>query len=63
MKTIEEAKNWLIENRVSKDGNLILNELDFSDFDGDVYIGLMKIKHNLYQSGQEVKGSLDQSCQ
>ncbi|MEG2229962.1 MAG: hypothetical protein RRY22_04220, partial [Bacilli bacterium] len=43
--------------------NLNLSELDFSDFDGDIYIRLMKVKHNLYQDGQEVQGSLFQDFQ
>ncbi|MEG0517076.1 MAG: hypothetical protein RR523_15665 [Cetobacterium sp.] len=63
MKTIEETKAWLLENRVNKDGNIWLDGLDFSDFDGDVYIGFMKVKNNLCQQHQEVGGSLCQYWQ
>jgi hypothetical protein len=34
MKGIEEAKKWLLENRVDEFGNLMLSGLDFSAFDG-----------------------------
>ena len=36
-------------------------DLDFSDFNGDVYIGYMKVKGDLYQNGHEVQGNLYQS--
>lgn len=36
MKTIEEAKEWLIENRTDEDGVLDLSGLNFSDFNGKV---------------------------
>ena len=58
MKTIEELRNYLLENYVNEYGDLFLGGLDFSDFDGDVYIGNMKVKGNLLQSCQEVKGNL-----
>ena len=61
MKTIEESRDYLLENYVDEDGNLVLSDLDFSDFEGDVYISSMKVKGSLHQSGHEVQGSLDQS--
>ena len=63
MKTIEELKEWLLNNRVNKNGDLDLSELDFSDFEGNMNISNMKVKGNLYQRNQEVKGDLDQSNQ
>ena len=61
MKTREEIRNWLLENAVDDDGDLILNGLDFSDFEGDVYISNMKVKGNLYQNEYEVQRNLHQS--
>ena len=63
MKTIEETKKWLLENRVNKYGDLDLSGLDFSDFDGNVSIGHMKVKNNLVQNYQEVGLSLFQDGQ
>jgi len=59
-KTIEEVKEWLLENRVDSEGDLALRGLDFSDFDGNVWIGDMKVKKNLWQHEQEVGGDLFQ---
>lgn len=61
MKKIEELRNYLLENYVDEDGDLVLNSLDFSDFDGNVYIDGMKVKGDLYQNGHEVQGNLYQS--
>lgn len=60
MKTITEIRNWLLENAVDEDGDLMLDNLDFSDFDGNVYINNMKVKGNLYQYGHEVQEDLYQ---
>ena len=60
MKKTEELRNYLLENYVSEDGDLILSGLDFSDFDGNVYIDGMKVKGNLSQCGHEIQGSLYQ---
>lgn len=54
----EEKKKWILENCV-KDGNIYLNRLDFSDFDGDVYINGLKVKNNLYQNCQTVGKDLN----
>ena len=42
---------------------LDLGYLDFSCFDGDVYIGCMKVKKNLFQEEQFVNGDLFQNYQ
>lgn len=63
MKTREEIKKWLLENCVDKYENLDLSGLDFSDFDGDVFLSYMKVKNNLYQGFQKVNGILVQSHQ
>ena len=63
MKSIGEIKKWLLENRKDKNGDLDLSDLDFSDFDGDVYINNMKVKKTLYQSHQEVGENLYQAFQ
>lgn len=62
MKTIEEVRDYLLENRVSVAGDLNLRGLDFSDFDGDVIISRMKVKKDLIQSHCEVQGDLHQTC-
>lgn len=63
MKTIKEIKNWLLENAVDEKGDLILSELDLSDFDGNVYINFMKVKRSLHQDCQNVGDSLWQCNQ
>jgi len=62
-KTIEEVRDWLLKNRTDEHGDLNLNGLDFSDFDGDVSIYGMKVKRDLIQGYQEVEGNLRQNCQ
>lgn len=70
----QKIRNWLLENATNDEGNLDLSCLDFSDFDGNVFINNMKVKRSLFQSRQEVGGdllqneqivaeNLDQSCQ
>lgn len=63
MKSIKEVKQWLLENRKDTFGNLDLSKLDFSDFDGAVYINNMKVKKTLNQSYQEVGENLYQAFQ
>lgn len=63
MKTIKEVKQWLLENRKDTFGNLDLSNLDFSDFDGNVFIDNMKVKKTLNQSYQEVGENLYQAFQ
>lgn len=63
MKTKQQIKQWLLENCVNSAGNLDLMSLDFSDFDGDIFIGRMKVKNDLFQGEQEVNGNLVQTYQ
>lgn len=56
----KEIKKWMLENCVDSDGDLVLGNLDFSDFDGDIYMSDWKVKRNLYQSYHEVGGNLYQ---
>ena len=63
MKTIEEIRDWLLANAVDNEGDLILSDLDLSDFDGDVYIDDMKVKKSLHQDCQKVGENLHQDCQ
>ena len=58
--TIEKVRDWLLENRVDGEGDLNLIGLDFSEFDGDVHIGKMKVKRDLIVNGQDVQGDLFQ---
>ena len=63
MKTKKEIKQWLLKNCVDRDGNLDLSSLDFSNFDGDIYISNMKVKNDLIQMYQIVGGDLYQCNQ
>lgn len=63
MKTKEEIKAWLLENAVDENGDLDLSCLDFSDFEGDVYIDGMVVKKDLVQNCQNVGGYLHQDFQ
>lgn len=63
MKSIEKVKKWLIKNRKDKFGNLDLSYLDFSDFNGDIFINHMKVKRGLFQNEQTVGGDLLQNSQ
>ena len=60
MKSKEEIRDWILDNCVDKCGNIDLSYLDFSDFDGDIYISDMKVKRDLYQNYQKVVGSIHQ---
>lgn len=59
----EEIKKWLLENCIDEKGNLDLSGLDFSDFDGAVFMDSMKVKNILIQSYQEVGRHLHQDHQ
>lgn len=63
MLSLKETKEWLLRNRINQLGELDLTQLDFSDFDGNIYINNMKVKGNLFQDCQTVKGNLNQSYQ
>lgn len=59
-KTKAEIKSWLLENCIDLDGDLNLSNLDFSDFNGNVYIDNLIVAHDLIQSHQVVGGKLSQ---
>lgn len=61
MLDIDKVRDWLLENRIDKDGHLDLRGLDFSEFEGDVYISEMIVKGNLCQNDQYVYGNIYQS--
>ena len=63
MKSIEEVRDYLLENCVDEYGNLDLSGLDFSDFEGSVFTCDMKVKHSLYQNRQTVGRNLYQDRQ
>lgn len=63
MKTIKEIRDWLLENAVDDKGDLILSDLDLSDFDGNVFICNIKVKKSLFQNFQKVGEDLHQDCQ
>lgn len=63
MKSKKEIKKWLLENCVDPLGDLCLSHLDFSDFNGDIYINNMKVKKRLIQNSQEVGDDLFQNRQ
>lgn len=53
-------EEYLLEYYVDGWGDLDLTELDFSDFDGDIYISHMSVGGSLIQSNQKVVGDLIQ---
>lgn len=61
--TIKDLEKIMLDNFVNEYGDLYISRLDFSDFDGDVYINIMKVKKNLYQNWQKVGGDLIQDNQ
>lgn len=63
MKSKEEIKKWILKNCVNKLGNIDLTGLDFSDFDGSVFISNMIVKGSLCQRYQKVGGKLSQELQ
>ena len=70
----EEIKKWLLDNCVDYNGDLNLSDLDFNDFEGNIFINHWKVKNNmwfqkhkvdgdLWQGNQVVQGDLHQSWQ
>lgn len=59
--TINDLRDYMLEHFVDYDGNLDICGLDFSDFEGNVYITELKCSGDLSQSCHEVKGDLYQS--
>ena len=60
MKTITELRDYLLKNYVDDYGDLDLMGLDFSDFNGNVFISCMKVKGHLFKNGCEVGGDFYQ---
>ena len=63
MKSIKYLRDYILENYVNEFGNLDIQGLDFSEFDGNVYIGGMKVRGHLFQDGHKVQGNLYQGGQ
>lgn len=72
--TNEEKRDWLLENCQNENGNLVIRDIDLSDFKGKVILNgwkvggsadlsFWKVKGNLFQRLQTVGENLDQSCQ
>ena len=59
----KELVEFLIKNFTDEKGNLDLINLDFSNFEGNIYLSEMRVKEHLYQNYQEVQGNLYQDCQ
>ena len=59
----EEIKKWLLDNCVDCNGDLNLSDLDFNDFEGDIFINRWKVKHDMWFQKHEVDGDLWQSYQ
>lgn len=60
--TPKEKGQFLIDN-FKEDGDIALNDVDLSDFDGNVNISGWKVKKRLFQNFQEVGGTLYQDDQ
>ena len=69
-----KLRDLLLGNCVNEDGNLVICDIDLSDFKGIVMLSGWKVggsadlsswevKGNLYQNGQKVNGNLYQGCQ
>ena len=63
MKDINEVRDYLVKHRTDRSGDLDLSNLDFRDFDGNIFINSMRVKNDLNQSNQVVKGDLLQMRQ
>ena len=59
----EEIKKWFLDNCVDRNGDLNLSDLDFNDFEGDIFINHWKVKHDMWFQKHEVDGDLWQGNQ
>lgn len=57
-KTIEELRDYLLDNYIDEEGDLDLMGLDFSGFYGDIYLTGMKVNGDLYQGFLKIGGDL-----
>tara|TARA_R110002126_G_scaffold36444_1_gene110901 strand:+ start:140 stop:475 length:336 start_codon:yes stop_codon:yes gene_type:complete len=60
-KTKEEIAAWLLENCQESNGNINISFLDFGDFKGNLLMGGMKLKRDIFQSGHKNGGDIFQS--
>lgn len=63
MKTSKEIINWLLKNAVDINGDLVIEDVDLSNFEGDVLIRRWTIKKNCSFSYNKVGGNLCQHHQ
>ncbi len=59
--TKKELVKFLIDNFTTGYGDLDLKDLDFSKFEGDIFIGGMIVPKNLCQCGSDIGGNWCQS--
>lgn len=58
MLTNNEIMEWLLKNTVDDEGNLVLSDLDFSGFKGDIIINNITIDSDLLISNINIKKDL-----
>lgn len=58
-----EITKWILENCVDENGDVDISCLNFWNFEGNVKMCNIKVKHNLYQNMQIVGGDLHQNYQ
>lgn len=58
MLTNNEIMEWLLKNAMNDEGNLVLSDLDFSGFKGDIIISNINIDGNLLISNINIKKDL-----
>ena len=63
MKTKQEIKKWLLENCQDKNGDLVIRDIDLSDFKGKVILKGWTVGGSVDLSHWEVNGDLKQSYQ
>ena len=54
MRSIESLREYLLKYHKDEYGDVRIDGLDFSDFEGNVFIGKMKVGKSLYQHSQNV---------
>lgn len=59
-KTNKEVVDWLLLNRLDKDGNLDLSDLDFGEFKGKIKIDRIKSEGDISHSEHTNKGNIEQ---
>ena len=59
----EKFKQFILENCVDDDGDIVIDHIDLSDFNGDVYIRWWAVKNDLFLCCHNVGGNLNQAFQ